>query len=71
LEDGAVAVDFESRKEIYDEFQMQFLEDMPVAPLIWPNHLVAVNNRVQNVSHGFHWTMLVNNSHEWWVTDGE
>ena len=71
LERGASTADPAARKEIYDEFQMQFLEEMPVVALYWPLRRAAINKRVQNASHIITTNGLQRNVNEWWVEDGE
>jgi peptide/nickel transport system substrate-binding protein len=71
LDRGANTAEPEARKEIYDEFQMQFMEEMPVVTLYWPLRLAAVNNRVQNARHMITTNGLLRNVHEWWVTDAQ
>ena len=70
LEEGANTADTEARKAIYDEFQMVFIEEMPIVPLYWPLRLAAINNRVQNASHIITTNGLLRNIEDWWVTDG-
>jgi peptide/nickel transport system substrate-binding protein len=71
LEKGANTADTAERKKIYDEFQIQFLEEMPIVPLYWPLRLVAMNKRVNNASHMITTNALLRNMHEWWVSDGK
>ncbi len=71
LEKGANTADTAERKKIYDEFQEQFLEEMPIVPLYWPLRLVAINKRVNNASHMITTNALLRNVHEWWVSDGK
>jgi peptide/nickel transport system substrate-binding protein len=71
LDRGANTAEPEARKEIYDEFQMQFMEEMPVVALYWPLRLAAINNRVQNARHMITTNALTRNVHEWWVEDGQ
>ncbi len=49
--EGANTADTEARKAIYDEFQMVFIDEMPIIPLYRPLRLAAINNRAQNASH--------------------
>ena len=70
LEEGANTADTEARKAIYDEFQMVFIEEMPIVPLYWPLRLAAINNHVQNASHIITTNGLLRNIEDWWVTDG-
>ncbi|NLZ20261.1 MAG: hypothetical protein GXY24_08415, partial [Bacteroidales bacterium] len=56
---------------IYDEFQMVFIDEMPIIPLYWPLRLAAINNRVQNASHIITTNGLLRNIEDWWVTDGQ
>jgi len=71
LEEGANTADPEARKAIYDEFQMQFMQEMPMVPLYWPLRLTAINDRVQNARHMIGTNNLQRNLNEWWVTDGQ
>ncbi|MDI9548275.1 MAG: ABC transporter substrate-binding protein [Chloroflexota bacterium] len=71
LEEGANTADTEARKAIYDEFQMVFIDEMPIIPLYWPLRLAAINNRVQNASHIITTNGLLRNIEDWWVTDGQ
>jgi peptide/nickel transport system substrate-binding protein len=71
LETGANTADPEARKAIYDEFQLVFLDEMPIVPLYWPLRLAAINDRVQNASHIITTNGLLRNIEEWWVTDGQ
>jgi len=71
MDRGANTADPEDRKVIYDEFQLKFLDEMPVVCLYWPLRLAAVNNRVQNARHIITTNGLLRNVHEWWVTDGK
>lgn len=71
LERGANTADPQERKKIYDEFQIQFLEEMPIVPLYWPLRLVAINTRVHNASHIITTNGLLRNVHQWWVEDGK
>ncbi|MFZ5918445.1 MAG: ABC transporter substrate-binding protein [Chloroflexota bacterium] len=71
LDRGANTADPEDRKVIYDEFQLKFLDEMPVVCLYWPLRLAAINNRVQNARHIITTNGLLRNVHEWWVTDGK
>ena len=71
MEKGANTADTQARKEIYDEFQKAFLDEMPIVPLYWPLRLVAINNRVHNASHMITTNGLLRNPQEWWVSDGK
>ena len=71
MQKGADTAVTAERKKIYDEFQIQFLEEVPVVPLYWPLPLVAVNKRVNNASHMVTTNALLRNVHEWWVSDGK
>ena len=71
LEEGANTSDTEARKAIYDEFQMVFIDEMPIVPLYWPLRLAAINNRVQNASHIITTNGLLRNIEDWWVADGQ
>lgn len=71
LDRGANTADPEERKKIYDEFQLAFLDEMPIVPLYWPLRLVAINNRVHNARHIITTNGLLRNVHEWWVEDGK
>ncbi len=71
LERGANTADPEERKKIYDEFQLAFLDEMPIVPLYWPLRLVAINKRVHNARHIITTNGLLRNVHEWWVEDGK
>ncbi len=71
LERGANTADPEERKKIYDEFQLKFLDEMPIVPLYWPLRLVAINKRVHNARHIITTNGLLRNVHEWWVEDGK
>jgi ABC-type transport system substrate-binding protein len=71
LDRGANTADTAERKKIYDEFQMQFMEEMPVVTLYWPLRLAAINKRVQNARHMITTNGLTRNVNEWWVEDGQ
>jgi peptide/nickel transport system substrate-binding protein len=71
LDRGANTPDTTERKAIYDEFQIQFLDEMPVVCLYWPLRLAAINNRVHNAHHMITTNGLLRNTYEWWVEDGQ
>jgi peptide/nickel transport system substrate-binding protein len=71
LDRGANTADTEERKAIYDEFQLKFLDEMPVVCLYWPLRLAAVNKRVHNAHHIITTNGLLRNVNEWWVEDGQ
>lgn len=71
LDKGLATADTEARKKIYDEFQLLFVEELPIIPLYWANRTVAINKRVQGARHMVGTSNLLRNVHEWWVTDGK
>lgn len=71
MDRGANTADTQERKAIYDEFQIKFLDEMPIVPLYWPLRRAAVNNRVHNAHHMVTTNGLLRNIHEWWVEDGQ
>jgi len=71
LDRGANTADPQDRKVIYDEFQLKFLDEMPIVALYWPLRLAAVNKRVHNARHIITTNGLLRNVHEWWVEDGK
>lgn len=49
-EEGVRNVSFETRKPVYDDFQMTLKEQVPFVFLYYPNSLFAYNSRISNVS---------------------
>ncbi|HLJ62168.1 MAG TPA: ABC transporter substrate-binding protein [bacterium] len=49
LDAGAAASDPAKRKQIYDQFQVMFADQLPVLVLYYPNARTAISARMQNV----------------------
>ena len=68
LKEANTKLDFDSRKEVLDEFQVKMREISPYAYLYTTNNLVAYNKRLSNVKPEnfatFNWA-----ANEWTVTD--
>lgn len=50
MEDGRTTIDIEQRKKIYQKLQAVIAEEEPYMLLYYPISLVAINNRIQNVT---------------------
>lgn len=63
---GAPAFDFETRKQIYYDWQKILNEELPMIFLYAPVDITAVNNRVQGVTVNAFSNQI--DVHKWWVT---
>jgi peptide/nickel transport system substrate-binding protein len=70
LAQGSRTVEFEKRKEIYDEVAVLLAEELPIIPLLWVTQLDAMPKELRNyrpnpTQSGDTW-----NASEWWLTGG-
>ena len=64
LDVSIVGTDQEKRKELYVEWQKQFMEELPALPVAELDEITALNKRVQGVTFDVSGT---NRPNEWWI----
>ncbi|MDE5050994.1 ABC transporter substrate-binding protein [Niallia taxi] len=64
LDVSIVGTDQEKRKELYVEWQKQFMEELPALPVAELDEVMALNKRVQGVTFDVSGT---NRPNEWWI----
>lgn len=64
LDVSIVGTDQEKRKELYVEWQKQFMEELPALPVAELDEIMALNKRVQGVTFDVSGT---NRPNEWWI----
>lgn len=64
LDMSVVGTDQEKRKELYVEWQKNFMDELPALPIAELEEIVAVNKRVQDVKYDVSGS---NRPHEWWI----
>jgi len=64
LDVSIVGIDQEKRKELYVEWQKQFMEELPALPVAELDEITALNKRVQGVTFDVSGT---NRPNEWWI----
>ena len=60
LDAGAVEMDPERRREIYEEWEMKFMTDLPSIPLFHADNMAVTKPYVQNWEHDqyrHHWLL--------------
>jgi len=71
LEQGVSVAATTERKQFYDKFQVQLLEEAPIVPLYRPLQLMAADKRLHNASGIPTQEGLLRNIEQWWVGGGE
>lgn len=64
LDVSIVGTDQDKRKELYVEWQKQFMEELPALPVAELDEVMALNKRVQGVTFDVSGT---NRPNEWWI----
>lgn len=64
---GRTTTDFEKRKEIYQQIQTIFYEEMPTVNLVLPYTTFAVQPRLKGIVPTANRAAVFWNIHEWWV----
>ncbi|MGG4468073.1 oligopeptide ABC transporter substrate-binding protein [Paenibacillus alvei] len=64
LDVSIVGTDQEKRKELYVEWQKQFMEELPALPVAELDEIMALNKRVQGVTFD---VSGMNRPNEWWI----
>lgn len=64
LDVSIVGTEQEKRKELYVEWQKQFMEELPALPVAELDEIMALNKRVQGVTFDVSGT---NRPNEWWI----